>query len=311
MRKEKIFTVLSLLLVAIFSVTQFGYALREGTPDRDKVSDELSSNINVLPIPVAHNSQTTDLSRIVVVPARNFTDAATAEITLGALRIYPKEVTVVVLAENPTQALEAMQQFKARTDQELRTVAHIKGTELPGETISNADRIKGLLAQVEKDDNPTIGTFSLASASKLPQYNDIVNELQSGITSLASNQVLSVAKPSLFNDDMVRTISLPASAALASDQASRDLAQFINSGSEGKDVIIVSTDKAELDAARAKLIESGLASDGIEGERLFFALTSKDALGAVETLFNQYRGDFGQCTGDKLDPAVRATLRKA
>lgn len=127
---------------------------------------------------------------------------------------------------------------------------------------------------------------------------------------LASNQTLFETKPDLFAENMVGTINLPASE-LQADDAVRSLADFIIAGAEGKNVIILGETKEQADLVKNKLAQS-LKLEGIEGERLFFAITTNVSLiSAVRDLFTINQGAFRLCTGDNLAPAVREALKGA
>ncbi|MBU1913437.1 MAG: hypothetical protein KKB22_07885 [Candidatus Omnitrophica bacterium] len=127
---------------------------------------------------------------------------------------------------------------------------------------------------------------------------------------LASGQTLFDAKPTLFAENMIGTISLPASE-LQADDVVRSLADFITAGAEGKNVIILGETKEQVDLVKNKLAQI-LRLEGIEGERLFFAIaTNKSIIDAVRDLFTVNQGAFGLCTGDNLAPAVRESLKGA
>jgi hypothetical protein len=128
---------------------------------------------------------------------------------------------------------------------------------------------------------------------------------------LASNETtLFEAKPSLFAESMIGTINLPASE-LQTDGAIRNLADFITAGAEGKNVIILGETKEQVDSVKNKLTQI-LRLEGIDGERLFFAIsTNPSIINAVRDLFTRSKGAFGLCTGDNLDPAVREDLKGA
>jgi len=129
---------------------------------------------------------------------------------------------------------------------------------------------------------------------------------------IASGQTLVAAKPALFNEDMVGTITLPATllAQLGNDKIV-ELANYINNGADGKNVIILGENEDQVDAIRARLTQAGLILDGVELERLFFAMTNSNTLSAVEELFTRNQGAFALCRGDRLAPNVREALKGA
>ncbi len=148
-----------------------------------------------------------------------------------------------------------------------------------------------------------------AAAAEKPETTP--GEAPTKPTKLGSNEtLLSQAKPALFNENMIGTISLPASE-LQSEDAVKKLADFILAGAEGKNVIVLGQTKEEVDSVRTSLAKV-LKLEGIEGEKLFFAIvTNATIIDAVKKLFKENNGAFGLCTGNNLSQQVREDMKGA
>lgn len=160
---------------------------------------------------------------------------------------------------------------------------------------------------VDKGERVGLRYFDLAKLAqeKIDALREVVNDVIASPYSLAYD-----ANPALFSENMVKTITLPASG-LQSDEVIKNLSDFITSGADGKNVIILGASGKQLDAVRNRLVQVGLKLEGVERERLFFALSNKTVLLAVEQLFERYQEslDFTVCTGDNLSAEIREALK--